>query len=234
VSSPGEAGPPPRTQALQLHYEVQPWDKSHLLVHLLAQKRPAATLVVCRSTQAVDSLVEFLRRKRIAADALHAGGAEPIEMEPSSILVTTDAAVRGVEVGPIQRLINYDLPDEPEEYLHRLGRLERAQRGGAACSFVTPDQHELLRAIETIAGARIERQIDEAFVPGQPPAAPGVPGAVEVKAQREETVQGGYKGVPVVPPSDDAQRDTGRFPGGLVPVAMPPKRMGGRVPTKRR
>src|SRR5690606_9383637 len=74
-----------------------------------------------------------------------------------SVLIASDLAARGLDVEHISHVINYDLPEDPEVYIHRIGRTARAGRRGIAWAFVTPDQGQLLTEIEKLAGVEIEK-----------------------------------------------------------------------------
>jgi len=89
------------------------------------------------------------------------------------ILVATDVAARGLDIFHVEHVINYDLPQVPEDYIHRIGRTARAGKGGAACCFITPDDRDLWRAIHHVLhpGEKPEPLAHRA--PGRRGAAPG-------------------------------------------------------------
>jgi ATP-dependent RNA helicase DeaD len=229
----GDTPPPQRgSETRHRYYEVQPWDKTRLLVHLLTAQKPQSTLVFCHGAQSVEGLAEFLHRKGVEARPLQPD-APPPRLGRSDVLVASEAAARGIELGRLERVIHYDLPEDAAAYVHHLGRLAHSQRGGTVWSFVTPEQVDLVRAIEQHAHVTIERRIEEEFAPGPPPAPKG---RIDVKAVRETEERprpSPRKPEPVAPPVVGTD-DPSRFPGGAVPVARPAKRMGGRVPTRRR
>ena len=80
------------------------------------------------------------------------------------VLVATDIAARGIDVSRVSHVINYDIPDTPEAYTHRIGRTGRAERTGEAFTFVTPEDEGAVRAIERSLGERIERVKVDTFV----------------------------------------------------------------------
>ncbi len=228
------------SEVRQRYFSVEPWDKKRLLVHLLRHEEPALTLIFCRTKQTVDALAEYLRRKGIDAHPLHGDMYQgkrnrvmsKFRSGDLSVLVASDLAARGLDVADITHVINFDLPDDPEVYVHRVGRTARAGRSGDAWSFATPEQGGMLTTIEQIAGVEIPREIYDDFKPGPIPA--------EITAQRErdrirqEELRIEHSRVPVAPPSKASASDESRFPGGLVPAALPSRRLGGRLRTRRR
>ncbi len=149
-----------------------------------------------------------------------------------SVLVASDLAARGLDVSDITHVINFDLPEDPEVYVHRVGRTARAGRSGDAWSFATPDQGAMLTTIEQVAGVEIPREIYDDFKPG--PIPPDVTAQREQDRRRQEELRIEHSRVPVAPPSKDMARDESRFPGGLVPAALPSRRLGGRLRSRRR
>jgi ATP-dependent RNA helicase DeaD len=228
------------SQVTQRHFSIQPWDKNKLLVHLLKHEDPALTLVFCRTKQTVDALTEYLKRNQIDAHAMHGDmyqGKRNRVMQQLrdgqlSVLVASDLAARGLDVDDISHVINYDLPEDPENYVHRIGRTARAGRGGIAWSFVTPDQGDLLTAIEMLTNVEIPHEDFKDFQPG--PVPPDVVAQRERAAARTEQVRAEQSRAAAPPPALVGDRDASKFPGGLVPTARPTRSMGGRLRTRRR
>jgi ATP-dependent RNA helicase DeaD len=226
---------------VEQHYvTVEPWDKNRMLVHILEREQPELTLIFCRTKQRVDGLAEYLRRKSVDAHAIHGDMyqskrnqvMEKLRSGQLGVLVASDLAARGLDVDDISHVINYDLPDDIEMYVHRIGRTARAGRRGVAWSLVTPDQGSQLTAIERLAGAEIKERRYEDFEPGPVPAAVTEERARE-KARREAQRDAGSRLVSAPPSGTDAS-DATRFPGGLVPSDLPARRMGGRLKSRRR
>jgi ATP-dependent RNA helicase DeaD len=228
------------SQVNQSYFAVQPWDKNRLLVHLLTHEDPALTLVFCRMKQTVDALTEYLSRHKIDAHAIHGDmyqGKRNRIMEmfrggELGVLVASDLAARGLDVDNISHVINYDLPEDPEIYVHRIGRTARAGRNGIAWSFVTPDQGDLLTAIEMLTNVEIPRKEFTDFAPGPVPA--DIVAARERDAARRDAVRTEQNRLVTPPPALVGDRDVSKFPGGQVPSAMPARRLGGRLRTRRR
>ncbi|MEM8834424.1 MAG: DEAD/DEAH box helicase [Planctomycetota bacterium] len=222
------------------HYiSVKPWDKKRLLAHLLTHEEPELTLVFCRMKRTVDGLVKYLSGKGIESNAIHGDMyqgkrnrvIQRLRDGQLSVLICSDLAARGLDVDNISHVINYDLPEDPEVYIHRIGRTARAGRRGEAWSFVTPEQGELLTAIEHLANAHIPEQTYPDFVPGDPPSDIRQEQAAEQKRLEQLKSQPSRFSKPDAPNADKG--DASKFPGGVVPAKMPPKRIGGRVRTGR-
>lgn len=225
-------------QVNQKYFAVQPWDKYRLLLHLLTHEEPALTLIFCRTKMTCDALTTYLNRKGVDAHAMHADlhqGKRNRVMQKLrdgqlSVLVASDLAARGLDVDDITHVINYDLPEDPEVYIHRIGRTARAGRDGIAWAFVTPDQGDLLTAIEMLTNVEIPQEDYSDFTPGPVPRE--VAARAELQAERKANVQSRYQ-ESNAPPSASETLDERKFPGGIVPVAMPSKRMKGRVKRRR-
>ncbi|MCH8824487.1 MAG: DEAD/DEAH box helicase [Planctomycetes bacterium] len=227
-------------QVQQSYFSVEPWDKKRLLLHLLRHEEPTLTLTFCRTKQTVDALAEYLVRKGIEAHAIHGDmyqGKRTRIMKlfksgGLGVLVASDLAARGLDVKDITHVINYDLPEDPEIYVHRIGRTARVGKDGFAWSFATPEQGHLLSNIERLTNVEIPLNEYEDFEPGPLPAA--VIAKRELHEQREAERTTDNSRVRSAPPAPDEARDTSKFPGGKVPAALPARRMGGRVRTRRR
>jgi superfamily II DNA/RNA helicase len=216
---------------------VERWDKRKMLHHLLVHETPELTVVFCRTKRTVDDVTKFLNRKDIAAHAIHGDliqsqrnkVMERLRGGKLSVLVASDLAARGLDVDGISHVINYDLPEDPEVYVHRIGRTARAGRKGVAWSLVSPDQGDLLTNCEMLANIEIPQQVYEDFVPGTVPA--DVRAEKELAEKRVQDREASVKRTEAPPVKAD---DTAAFPGGIVPTKMPARRMQGKVRTRRR
>jgi ATP-dependent RNA helicase DeaD len=226
------------SQVAQSYLSVQPWDKRRLLHHLLTHEEPALTLVFCRTKRTVDGVTKFLQQKKIDVHAMHGDMYQrkrnkvmtKLREGGLSVLVASDLAARGLDVDDISHVINFDLPEDPEVYVHRIGRTARAGRNGIAWSFVTPEQGALLTAIEHLANVEIPRLEYPDFKPG--PVPPDVVAQQELKRQRDED-QAVKRQRNRLPDAPDDPGDPTKFPGGVVPAGPPPKRMRGRARLRR-
>ncbi len=228
------------SEVRQRYFTVEAWDKKKLLVHLLKHEDPALTLIFCRTKTTVDALAAYLARKGIDAHAMHGDMYQgkrnrvltQFRRGELSVLVASDLAARGLDVADITHVINFDLPEDPEVYVHRVGRTARAGRTGEAWSFATPEQGSMLTMIEQVAGVEIPREIYNDFTPGPVPAEVTAKRERDERRQEERRIE--YSRVPVAPPPAEASCDTTKFPGGIVPAALPSRRLGGRLRTRRR
>ena len=156
VSSPVEA-------IEQTLYYVDKANKKHLLAQLLREPEVENALVFSRTRHGADRIVRDLDRAGIPAAAIHGdksqnarqAALDSFKRGESKVLVATDIAARGIDIAGLSHVINYDLPNEPEAYVHRIGRTGRAGADGFAVSLVTPDTRNLLRNIQKFTGQEI-------------------------------------------------------------------------------
>jgi ATP-dependent RNA helicase DeaD len=155
----GEGG-----QIRQLGYVVRRSDKLAALGRILDLEDGIATLVFARTRGEVDDLAEALSGRGRDAAALHGGLSQDqrdrimarFREGALDVLVATDVAARGLDIGHISHVVNYDVPSSPDDYVHRIGRTGRAGREGVAITLVEPREHRLLRDIERAVGAPLE------------------------------------------------------------------------------
>lgn len=250
---------------VEQHYlNVEPWDKRRLLLHLLTHEEPDLTVVFCRTKRTVDELARYLHDKGVDAHPMHGDmyqGKRNSVMKrlregELGVLVASDLAARGLDVDGISHVVNYDLPEDPEVYIHRIGRTARAGRGGVAWSLVTPEQGPLLTQIEKLANTHVPKLEYPDFKPGPVPsdiaarrsrdsawkeakpqglarnARPQLPfgGAAPAASSAPVAPTGS---APVAVAAVAPAPDPSKFPGGLVPTKLPPKMLGGRVRSMR-
>jgi ATP-dependent RNA helicase RhlE len=137
---------------------VNQGDKRALLEHLLSDSGIRRALVFTRTKHAANRLVEQLERARIQADAIHGNKSQTAREKALDsfrngrirVLVATDIAARGLDVENVTHIINYDMPNEPETYVHRIGRTARAGASGTAYSFCDATERSALREIEKL------------------------------------------------------------------------------------
>jgi ATP-dependent RNA helicase RhlE len=139
-------------------YFVEPKQKPVLLAHFLNKKAGARTLVFSRTKHGADKIVRNLLRGGIQAAAIHGNKSQAtrqrvldqFKSDRLPVLVATDVAARGLDVDDISHVINYDMPLDPETYVHRIGRTGRAGASGIAVSFCGRDEQAQLRLIERL------------------------------------------------------------------------------------
>jgi ATP-independent RNA helicase DbpA len=141
----------------QLFYEVQKHERNNTLLGIFEHYKPESTLVFCHTKKQCDEVAEFLRHHQIEALAIH-GDLEQRERDQVlvqfsnnsvAVLVATDVAARGLDIKSLQAVINYELPRDPEIYVHRIGRTGRAGEKGIALSIFTASEAFRVAAIET-------------------------------------------------------------------------------------
>jgi ATP-dependent RNA helicase RhlE len=152
----------PKTVAVdridQRVYFIGAKDKRALLNELLANPAKDRVLVFTRTKRGADRVCKQLKQAGIDADALHGNKAQNARVRALEafragkvrVLVATDIAARGIDVPNISHVINYELPNEPESYVHRIGRTARAGADGAALSFCDQSERPYLRDIESL------------------------------------------------------------------------------------
>jgi ATP-dependent RNA helicase RhlE len=139
-------------------YFVPAQAKSRLLTELLADSAMDRVLVFTRTKRGADRVCRTLQQAGVATEALHGNKAQNARVRALEafrsgrvrILVATDIAARGIDVVGISHVINYELPNEPESYVHRIGRTARAGAGGSAIAFCDPSERPYLQAIERL------------------------------------------------------------------------------------
>ena len=157
-------------------YSIERARKADLLAHLLRTTGAARTVVFTKTKHGADKLVRKLRAAGVASDAIHGNKAQGQRTRAldgfrsgrTPVLVATDIAARGLDVDGITHVFNHDLPMEPEAYVHRIGRTARAGASGVAISFCDDEERGLLKAIEKLTKARIERVPVPADLPALP------------------------------------------------------------------
>jgi ATP-dependent RNA helicase RhlE len=146
-------------------YPVPRERKSLLLVDLLRKPEMDSVLVFTRTKHGADRVVRHLEDEGITATAMHADKSQgertraldDFKVGKIRVLVATDIAQRGLDVSGISHVINYDVPQQPEDYVHRIGRTGRAAATGDAFTFMSPDEISMVRAIERTIGQQIPR-----------------------------------------------------------------------------
>lgn len=144
-------------------YFVSKKDKLPLLLHLLDEKKIARTLVFTRTKHGADKITKDLKKLNVNAAAIHGNKSQTareyalaqFKSGRLKVLVATDIAARGIDVDNLTHVINYDLPEVPETYVHRIGRTGRAGASGIALSFCDAGERVLLRDINKLIGLKI-------------------------------------------------------------------------------
>ena len=184
-----EVTPPSSTvEVIEQHvYRVEKTDKSKLLVHLLQDKAIESVLVFTRTKHGADKVARILGKSGIKAEAIHGNKSQNARVKAMNnfrdrttrVLIATDIAARGIDIDHLSHVINYDLPNIPETYVHRIGRTGRAGRSGVAFSFCDSEEKVYLKDIERLIGRHIAEIQEHPFNTG-------VVRAVPVFSEKEE------------------------------------------------
>ncbi|MBI5670092.1 MAG: DEAD/DEAH box helicase [Chloroflexi bacterium] len=168
---------------------VEKQDKRALLEYVLSDQAIRRVLVFTRTKHGANKLVQQLDRARIQAEAIHGNKSQTareralanFKSGKTRVLVATDIAARGIDVDDVTHVINYDLPNEPESYVHRIGRTARAGASGTAYSFCDADERAYLRDIEKLIRLRVP------VVAEHPYASPlGIPAATSAQSTNRQ------------------------------------------------
>jgi ATP-dependent RNA helicase RhlE len=159
-----------------IHQKIHPVDRTRkhpLLSHLIKTRDWSQVLVFTRTKHGANKLVEQLGKDEISAMAIHGNKSQAARTRALAefkdgqlrVLVATDIAARGIDIEDLPHVVNYDLPNVPEDYIHRIGRTGRAGASGEAVSLVCVDEHEMLRDIEKLIKRDLAREIIAGFEP---------------------------------------------------------------------
>jgi ATP-dependent RNA helicase RhlE len=154
-------------------YFVDKKSKAKLLVHLMEENPEDSTLVFSRTKHGADKIVKMLGKAGIKALAIHGNKSQGARQKAlgnfksgeTSVLVATDIAARGIDVSGLGRVINYDLPNIPETYVHRIGRTGRANAEGTALSFCDMEEKPYLKDIQKLINQNIPVVKGHPFIP---------------------------------------------------------------------
>ena len=231
----------------QKYVSVEPWDKRAMLLHILRKEKPESTVVFCRTKATVDKLSKYLADHGIDARPIHGDMPQnkrvkvmdSMRQKKLDVLIASDLAARGLDIDHITHVVNYDLPEDPEVYVHRIGRTARAGRRGFAWSFVTRDEGQRLTEIEMLCSTMIERLEYPEFKPGpvpedirlgqpRPRITERATNAVELMAAKaaQRTVPSAVDGL-----TEDQIK--AMFPDGNIPKTLPKSTLGSRFKRKR-
>jgi ATP-dependent RNA helicase RhlE len=147
----------------QSMYMVDKADKRHLLVHVLKDATMSRVLVFSRTKHGANRIAEHLEKAKIGAAAIHGNKSQNARERALAsfkeggirVLVATDIAARGIDIDDVTHVVNFDLPEVPETYVHRIGRTARAGRAGLALAFCDGEERDLLRAVERLIRKQI-------------------------------------------------------------------------------
>ncbi|HEX8912395.1 MAG TPA: DEAD/DEAH box helicase, partial [Humisphaera sp.] len=216
--APGADEKPTVEKVEQYFFAVEPWDKYRLLKKLLDRENPDLAIVFCRTKHGAEKLAARLHSDGIECREIH-GNLNQSKRDSVmknfrggkfDILVATDLASRGIDVADISHIINYDLPDDPEVYVHRVGRTARMGAEGKAFSFVSRGQGGELTKVENLINMVIPQGQLEGWEP---------------RPQPEDWKEG--------KPGVERQQVAAPVPAHPT-TPLPPRRLGSKLPLGRR
>jgi ATP-dependent RNA helicase RhlE len=164
-----KAAPPPSIH--QTIYQVTNDNKGPMLIEILKRDGVESAIVFTRTRSRADRVARMLTRSGIKAVAIHGDRSQSqrnaalagFRNRTYRVMVATDVAARGLDIPDVSHVINYDLPDESENYIHRIGRTARMGKSGEALSLVTPEERATLGRLERTLGKQLDRETVEGF-----------------------------------------------------------------------
>ena len=149
----------------QFVYYVEKKDKNNLLIKLLEESENKSVIVFSQTKHNADKIVRVLKKAGIGSEAIHGNKSQNARQNALSnfksgktrVMVATDIASRGIDIQELPLVINYDLPNVAETYVHRIGRTGRAGHNGTALSFCSSNEYDIIRNIQKLTGKKINR-----------------------------------------------------------------------------
>jgi ATP-dependent RNA helicase DeaD len=241
--APGADDKPTVAEVEQYYFSVQPWDKYILLRKLLERENPDLAIVFCRTKRGAEKLAKKLHADGIECREIHGNLAQNkrervmknFRTGKFDVLIATDLASRGIDVADISHIVNYDVPEDPEVYVHRVGRTARMGAAGKAFTLVSRDQGEELTRIENLINMVIQQATLEGFEARPTP--------LDWTDQKPGDMVAAGPAKPVLSrferpysPGGAAGGPGGATAGGVTEVAvpLPPRTIGSKIPINRR
>jgi ATP-dependent RNA helicase DeaD len=232
--APGADEKPTVEEVEQYYFSVEPWDKYRLLRMLLIRENPDLAIVFCRTKRGAEKVAKRLHADGIECREIHGNLAQNkrdrvmkgFRHNKFDVLVATDLASRGIDVADISHIINYDIPEDPEAYVHRVGRTARMGAQGKAFTLVSKDQGGELTKVESLINMVIPQATMEGFEPNPPPA--------DWTAEKP----GAGPAAPSAPVTSRFDRPYSSTASGTseqtVVLPAPPRTLGSKIPITRR
>jgi ATP-dependent RNA helicase DeaD len=234
--APGADEKPTVEEVEQYYFSVQVWDKYRLLRALLLRENPELAIVFCRTKRGAEKIAKRLHADGIECREIHGNLAQNkrdhvmqgFRKGKFDVLIATDLASRGIDVADISHIINYDVPEDPEVYVHRIGRTARMGAAGKAFTFIAKDQGDELTKVENLINMVIPQATVEGFEPSPPPAD---------WTDAKPVYGSGEPAKPVIsrferPYGSTATSSATSAPG--QPITLPPRTIGSKIPINRR
>ena len=239
--APGADDKPTVDKVEQYYCSVQPWDKYRLLRLLLQQEQPELAIVFCRTKRGAEKIAKKLHFDGIECREIHGNLAQNkrdrvmkgFRGGKFDVLIATDLASRGIDVADISHIINFDIPEDPEAYVHRIGRTARMGAKGKAFTLVTKEQGDELTKVENLINMVIPVATVEGFEPRPTPDdwTEGKPGDYQATTASKPIVnrfERAFGATAAATTNED---------GSTTPApvkALPPRTIGSKIPVNRR
>lgn len=173
-------------------YPVDPVQKFSLLFQWLESVKPGSMIIFCRTKAGADQITKWFRNHEFQVVVMHSNlsqkerteGLADFKSGKKPILIATDIASRGLDIANVTHVVNFEVPQHPEDYVHRIGRTGRAQREGSAITLMSPDELSAVNAIEKLLGQTIPRRTLEGFDYWHPPMVETTPPPARKKRNR--------------------------------------------------
>ena len=210
-------------------YPVSRERKRELLIHIIRDRDIRQVLVFCATRLGANRLAYQLNRDGVHAAAIHGDKSQAERLEALDqfkagkvgVLVATDVAARGLDIEDLPHVVNFELPNTPDDYVHRIGRTGRAGKSGEAVSLVSPDEHEKLADIEKTIRKQIPREIVPGFGPGAARTSSLMPERRSDRREREEASLTGSAGRRPERPPRTERGDRPERQDAAVPTRKP-------------
>ncbi|MDE2623550.1 MAG: RNA helicase, partial [Betaproteobacteria bacterium] len=216
-------------------YSVDRDKKRQVLAHLIKTQQWFQVLVFTRTKHGANNLAEQLNKDDIPALAIHGNKSQGARTRALAefksgklqVLVATDIAARGIDISELPHVVNYELPNVPEDYVHRIGRTGRAGADGEAISLVCVDELDFLKGIERL----IKRQIPKEILPGFEPNPNAKPEPIQLRTPGHHRGQGKPAARKPVPAKAAQGKAPQPKPGAGKPAPSRPKARAGGAQT---
>lgn len=162
----------------QIYYDIPRHQKLSLLAHLIQQETAGLVMVFCNTRRITDFVAKALKHANIYATPIHGGltqsrrstTLERFHSQKSQVLVCTDVAARGLDIQGVSHIYNYDIPNDPKQYIHRIGRTARAGKEGKVINLLSPQDHDYFGMVLREYDIKIKKEHPPSFQPVQVPA----------------------------------------------------------------
>ena len=180
-------------------YRVEKPQKKELLAQLLLGEAGHQVLVFSRTKHGADNIARYLSRRGIACESIHGDKSQNARQRAlsnfkegrSNVIIATDIAARGIDIKGLDLVLNFDLPDVPETYVHRIGRTGRAGCEGRAIAFCSSEETPMLREIEKLTGIKLVQQKHNLPSLGEPAASPTTSSTQNIASKSQGRTQEG-------------------------------------------